>query len=711
MTAFTSTQSGNWNDSATWGGGGYPSSAADTATISAQHDITVPAGTTSTCGAVTFTAGIVSNETKLIISGTFEMGGAITTAAYSRIYLGAGATLDLNGNNVVCGGSYTYYEFKGTASSRATLTSTGSAGSFTNTTNVLLSDWDYVDVTGLGDSVFGRTHNVASLTQTYLHSTFTGCGSLDLEATGTGADASIRVAYCDFRNPSSATPETSAKMYPNIYQSGTLGSRIVEYCTWDTDALVNNVATFRMVGGICRYNVFNDVKIYSYYATQQYIGNFFAGAKLSSNEYFKDTGGLNKFLLMQDNYFYYSAADHPTGYSEAISSKTITGNVFENTGVDAGGYGCNWFLFNTFDAGQSISVKNNIFIGTGSAVTFTGNAAPTLLDISNNTFYIDNDGVLGSGIAFAPILITEQASTLTGTVEIYNNLVIDPDTSTSRDEAVGLLNNTADQIDYLDYNAGWGYPGGAFTPPLLYGANVVVTAGEGVNDISVDPQFIDHTRDIAAWDAALGGAGTAANAITELLKLNSSGFNSSYSISALTLYVSEGFRPTSSSLQVSGRNTAYIGFRIPVFFFCAAVRADGGAGTVRTIWSDAGTNTGYIVRINASNQLELAAGDGSAYTLSATTDTLTVGTMYVVTAWDDGINLNVQVNSGTTTSVARPIVSPGTASSSIGSDNAAASGFFNGAIGTVVMRKHASITTNQIAAVKSYVAGRHGVSM
>ena len=145
---------------------------------------------------------------------------------------------------------------------------------------------------------------------------------------------------------------------------------------------------------------------------------------------------------------------------------------------------------------------------------------------------------------------------------------------------------------------------------------------------------------------------------------------------------------------------------------CAAVRPDGGAGAVRTIWSDAGTNTGYILRLNASNQLELAAGNGTAYTLAATTDTLAVGTTYVVTAFDDGTNLSVQVNSGTAGTASRPVVSAGTSTATIGKDNGAASSFFNGTIGPLVYVKNGqNVDSSDRAAVKTYVAGKAGVSL
>lgn len=128
------------------------------------------------------------------------------------------------------------------------------------------------------------------------------------------------------------------------------------------------------------------------------------------------------------------------------------------------------------------------------------------------------------------------------------------------------------------------------------------------------------------------------------------------------------------------------------FFFSASVTPLGGAGTARTLFSDAGTNTGYIVRLNTSNQLELAAGNGTAYTTIATSGTLAVGTTDIVQAWDDGTNLNVKIGNGATASVARPVVSAGTAGYTMGQDNGASTGYFNGRIHSTIYRKDSGLT-------------------
>lgn len=138
------------------------------------------------------------------------------------------------------------------------------------------------------------------------------------------------------------------------------------------------------------------------------------------------------------------------------------------------------------------------------------------------------------------------------------------------------------------------------------------------------------------------------------------------------------------------------------FFFSAAIGPLGSAGTARTLFSDAGTNTGYIVRLNTSNQLELSAGNGTTYTTIATSGTLAVGTTDIVQAWDDGTNLNVKVGNGPTASIARPTVSAGTASYTIGQDNGASTGYFNGRVYSTIYRKDTGLTQVQREAVALY---------
>ena len=143
---------------------------------------------------------------------------------------------------------------------------------------------------------------------------------------------------------------------------------------------------------------------------------------------------------------------------------------------------------------------------------------------------------------------------------------------------------------------------------------------------------------------------------------------------------------------------------------CACLVLDG-VGAVQTIWSDTGTNTGYAVRINASNQLEILAGNGTEYTTCATTDTVAASTPFVATVRDDGTNLHAQINNGTIVSVPRPAVVAGTSTATIGSRNSATSNVLNGKLFQIIQTKNDAGTDAEVAATKAYIASKIGVTL
>ena len=183
------------------------------------------------------------------------------------------------------------------------------------------------------------------------------------------------------------------------------------------------------------------------------------------------------------------------------------------------------------------------------------------------------------------------------------------------------------------------------------------------------------------------------------------------SITTATSYDTVGFKQYLNFDGVDDNEaTTTGGGATTAFFWCSSIKA-GNIGAAQTLFSDTGTNTGYLVRINAGNQLELSAGDGAAYTTIATVPTLAVGQHAVLTAWDDGVNLNVQIDSGAVASVARPAVSAGTAAITIGKDNGAASSFFLGSIYEKIYVKDDVQTAAQIASAKAFCASKAGVTL
>jgi hypothetical protein len=71
MANYSSSQSGNWSSTATWGGSGPPPAAGDTATVSTGHTVTVDANTTVGSNGSGIGPGVTVN-------GTLNVNGGVT---------------------------------------------------------------------------------------------------------------------------------------------------------------------------------------------------------------------------------------------------------------------------------------------------------------------------------------------------------------------------------------------------------------------------------------------------------------------------------------------------------------------------------------------------------------------------------------------------------------------------------------------------------
>lgn len=144
-------------------------------------------------------------------------------------------------------------------------------------------------------------------------------------------------------------------------------------------------------------------------------------------------------------------------------------------------------------------------------------------------------------------------------------------------------------------------------------------------------------------------------------------------ITTATSFDEVGFAPYTESDGIDDSFTvATGGGGTTGFFYCEAFRPLMAAGTIRTMLSDAGTNTGYKVEIDATGKLSFSAGDGVAYTTVTSIAAVSPGDKTYIATWDDGVNLYVQLNGATAVSVARPVVSAGTTSFTLGKENGVA---------------------------------------
>jgi hypothetical protein len=144
------------------------------------------------------------------------------------------------------------------------------------------------------------------------------------------------------------------------------------------------------------------------------------------------------------------------------------------------------------------------------------------------------------------------------------------------------------------------------------------------------------------------------------------------------------------------------------FFFCGAVKPT--TLQIAHIFSDFNSNTmGYLVQLTAAGIVRFNAGNGSAVILINTTTAAQAGVVCLLTAWDDGAALNVQINNGVVSSVARPAVVAGTAGFTLGKSNGALANFFPGNIYPFIYRSGTPMTPAEIAVAQAWCRGRAGL--
>jgi hypothetical protein len=573
--AFTSAQSGYWQDVATWTNGIHtPRIAGDTVTIASTHDVTIAAGATIACGAITLAQGTGAGtidgtsgiETKLHINGQLTISGTMTRNAYSILYGGPGGKLRLNGQNVAVSGtaSPTFSVFAGIAGSHFTVEGGPSGrGAFIASANQrIINDWQYTDFSALGDSVFGQAATTARL-QRYEYCTFSDMESWFIENSSASNNWGLQFNYCDVRDQHSPT---GTDIMAGVIGGGQpLGTRVRQFMnnTFNTTNFTQ-ISWNGFRGVTFTGNVFKNVglNVINSGATTGLDASDNIFVMLNNNPIFPDPTTLK---TVSNNYFYVDGAGNYVG-GIANTTWSFTGNIFEQAGgiTDVG---ANWF---TNSAGNAISgsIKGNIGIGAGfgNLVTYTSSLAPLLMDVSNNVLYIDNQhSVQGSSpitYYYTPFFNTTGSGVIAGGshVRIFNNIYYNAGAQ-ANDPLVELISQTAGQLEIVDYNAAW--PNG----PAAYGQYVNATttpAGHGTHDFNVTPDFVAATRKLSTWDTSLGGGGTGANAIAELMKRNGTGgtWNTAYTPAAAVAWVKDGFVGQANALDGTGLGGIDVGYNI-----------------------------------------------------------------------------------------------------------------------------------------------------
>lgn len=567
MGTIATAADGNWSAGATWIGGVPPG---DGDEADANHNvavdvaITVGARTASTSyAAITIATGktlTFNPSLSHTIKGGIHHEGTAQVVVNSTT--GTGVVIEFD-----CAAAYEWrtsnghnnagkIDLNGGASSRITIRSK-SGGS-----NLWINDgtgpWlqcglveaEYVDFLRIGDSTnpFIRTSPTASTTFFLKNCVADTCGALD----GTyniGADCTYQLHNFTMKN----TAHSSKSIRINNTNTLTSGAREIFETVFDKFAELYQPRGFKI-----RRTFFNKAfgvtdGQWDTIANQGFYNNFV-----------RITSGSETCILAhdtKDNFIFY---DNPTDYNphywEVLNfnrNVTVDGDIFDcNCDVSSPAQEGDCILLDdTASSTCTVTIKNVIIVKApsnrtvGTLFSALGNANSNV-DAEHCTVHTGSQGAAvgetyagHSGMASVKSCIFWDETGAQG-YKVYDS---------GGNESVTDLAPAAD----LNYNCGFNLATGS---NLKGYNNLEFSSGSpGANDIVADPQFKNKNADLSTWDASLSGAGTDTNAITELKKINESGYNSAYNIPALIAYIRDAFTPQNISLKNAAHDGGDIG--------------------------------------------------------------------------------------------------------------------------------------------------------
>jgi hypothetical protein len=612
MSAISSAQAGNWSATATWTGGVVPENG-DTATIS--HAVTVDVDTTiGTSPAATAITAHNSNTQAIALSGynltiaaditltvrgpvTLSDGAIIQEAGSAYEFDASQATTPLSQNYYVLisidwGNTSAFWQCNGTSGNRCAIRSNAAGGNgYTSAYSIpvganatrggMFRSTTFVDFLRVGDATnaaivpsFASSSAPFSIT----NATFDACGDITPDVS-LKSESIFTFNSNTFLNSVGAANLT---MTAGSQLTG-VGVRTIEDSVFDKRVTINTARDFTLDRSLFLLGLTG---------TNTSPATSIEGALFRSTLRATDVsmGSYLDCYILKDG-----SMDNPHYLSTSTSFESdYTGMVFDMVGTHSGDEG-DCILAAGF-AG-TYNIKNNLFVrNDATAVSLLGAASGQVFNYEHNT-------------AHYHFAVNETVAGYAGQVGSFKSNIGWDDVSGTQmmiqDANGGGAANDIVAGANLDYNCDFNLAAGSEG----HGINIPITAAHSVNSITADPQFVDNTRNIETWDTSLGGAGTVANAVAELAKLNTPTHNGSYTVAALLAYYKNGYKVQNSSLEDAGHDSVTIG----AFAYQAGV-ADDSSITIAGITGGASlTGLSYAVfngySIGASSIITQGTGE------------------------------------------------------------------------------------------------------
>ena len=549
MTAYTSQADGTWEAAGTWTPGGGPPTIGDTATI--NHNVTIASAITVGTSGVAGTVVIIlaTGKTLTITSGSLKSRGDVNLNGTGALILSAGTTFTFDGS--VSAASYkcvigsapatlAQLTCNGTSGSHCTISSLGANGYFTDGGVTMGGSVfaRFTDFTGVGlagtpailtSPAFNGVFDLQDVT-------FTNCGQVD-QTFAVGADATYNLTRVNFTGGLHATYDLKI----TCSASKTSGSRVVNTC------------------GFSKFVSFYSPVDFS--IDNNYFGNHFdciAGVWASFTGNFcrltSATGGGNVYGSMGNNFFYFDGPAYVNPHFFTIlDNATISGNIGYFNGSDNTGD----FILSgspaspkTWAITKNINLPNSAGECSGTLFTDLGSNNVTMSATKNICFSGSQGCAVGETFTgYANMVTAFKDNIIYDTVGGRGLKLYDSGTDDAVPDLVASGN--------ADYNCGY---------QLLAGSNAkgynhleFSSGSPGAHDVAANPKFKNASARLATWDAAMGGPGTDAHALSQFALIGSSSAVAAYTPASVVSYIKRAFLPTNIALKGKASDGTTIG--------------------------------------------------------------------------------------------------------------------------------------------------------
>jgi hypothetical protein len=552
MALRTASVTGNWNNTATWGGAAVPGNG-DHVVINNGITLTVPVGYTAVVGEagnpaidVQGTSGtgvLVVNGTLQIKSGDVLCGNAGWTIAAGAVVEydnAADAVWQIAKDHVQASAHLT---INGTSGSHATIRSTTAGGEMRFSDGgflrggLITATWaDFLRVGNASSNAVSFWPSSGGDTFSLTDCSFDACGRI---ATTSQIESGTTVLLRRVRFLNSPGTECLELQGGNPVGVGT---RELDSCSFDKSfswAVKDlTIKECRFFGGLSAVTTADGT----------------TAATFHDNFLYSTATALATLLpqgVCKDVYCVVNTASNPhfLQLSPSAGTKEIDGAVLEcpNTATDGDG------IIGADAASQSVhhvlllpNVNND---SPGKVVSLLG-GTNTAIAVEHCTYVTTGASETGVGVAET---YAGHANMITS---LKSNLPWRPAGKSGGYKMRRVGGGTVQDIvaaANANYNGNWnlaagsdgnGYDGG--------GTNLFSSGTPDANGVSGDPQFVAPTRNLASWDASLGGAGTVAAAVARLQALTGT-------VASLLAYVRAGFAPQAAIYNAAAHDGATVG--------------------------------------------------------------------------------------------------------------------------------------------------------